>query len=105
MPYISRAQTEEFLSKIAQAVQQPETYPVILQIYGIGGVGKSTLLEKLEENQEEAQVVKVSFGATEGIDDPIQLMKKLHGDLEKRYPIPKGLNKDVRDLFSKPDPF
>jgi len=105
MPYISRLQTEEFLLKAAQAVQQPATHPVVLQIYGIGGVGKSTLLARLKENQKQTQVVKVSFGETEEIDDPIQLMKKLHGDLEKQYPTPKGLRKDVRDILTKPDPF
>lgn len=105
MLYISRPQTEAFLSKVAEAVQQPGTQPIVFQVSGIGGVGKSILLAKLKETQKQTQVVQVSFGETEGIDDPIQLMRKLHEKLEKQYPIPKGLNKDVRDVLSKPDPF
>ncbi len=105
MLYINRLQAEAFLLKVAQAVQQPGTHPIIFQVSGIGGVGKSTILTKLKENQKQTQVVKVSFGETEEIDDPIQLMKKLHGELEKQYPTPKGLRKDVRDILTKPDPF
>lgn len=105
MLYISRPQSEAFLSKVAEAVQQQGTHPIVFQVSGIGGVGKSTLLEKLKETQKQTQVVQISFGETEEIDDPIQLMKKLHWELEKQYPTPKGLHKDVRDILSKPDPF
>jgi tetratricopeptide (TPR) repeat protein len=105
MPYISRPQSEAFLSKVTEAVQQLGTHPIVFQVSGIGGVGKSTLLEKLEESQKQAQVVKVSFGETEGIDEPIQLMRKLHAGLEKQHPTPKGLKKDVRDTFAQLDPF
>ena len=47
--------------------------------WGIGGVGKSTLTRKVKEAQEDStKIAEVSFGLTEGIDEPIPLMAKLY---------------------------
>ena len=51
-------------------------------IWGIGGVGKSTLKRRLGETYgQQAVFTEVSFGLTEGINTPIELMVKLHEQL------------------------
>lgn len=52
-PYISRAQTEDFLNAVKTALEQPDSHPVVFHVWGIGGVGKSTLLNRLREKYEE----------------------------------------------------
>jgi adenylate kinase len=51
----------------------------VFHVWGIGGVGKSTLTDKLrEQHATQADFAAVSFGMTEGIDDPIALMVELY---------------------------
>ncbi|WP_348248191.1 tetratricopeptide repeat protein [Leptolyngbya sp. GB1-A1] len=79
VPYILRPQAEAFLQAFANAVQQPQQSPVVFHIWGVGGVGKTTLTRKLKEaHREKAFTAEVSFGLTEGIDDPIGLMTRLY---------------------------
>ncbi|MBD2462019.1 hypothetical protein H6G89_13270 [Oscillatoria sp. FACHB-1407] len=78
-PYISRPAAEAFLSAIASALQDPAQSPVVFHVWGTGGVGKSTLLNKLIAEHPEAAIPAidqkpVKFGETEGIDSPIELM-------------------------------
>jgi tetratricopeptide (TPR) repeat protein len=82
-PYISRPQTEALLTALDDAFKSPENSPTVFHVYGIGGVGKSTLTRKAGEahKQRSGRSASVSFGATEGIDDPIRLMKTLYGQL------------------------
>ena len=78
-PYISRKPAEELQAAFAEALEQPANNPVLFHIWGIGGVGKSTLKEKLKrEYKKQADFTGVSFGLTAGIENPIKLMKKLH---------------------------
>ena len=101
--YIPRQQAEEFVSEFAQAVEKPSAHAIVLHVWGTGGVGKSTLLRRLKsQNQQRVVFVEVSFGVTEGIDNPIKLMKKLYDELERQAPTPTGLQ---RDLLAKPDSF
>ncbi|EKU98480.1 TPR repeat-containing protein [Leptolyngbya sp. PCC 7375] len=78
-PYVSRSEAEEFLAAIAKAPANPTTSPTVFHICGIGGVGKTTLLSTIQESQQHtANLGQVSFGRTEGIDQPIPLMAKLY---------------------------
>ena len=103
--YISRQQAETFLAEFAKALKQPSLQPLLFQVHGIGGVGKSTLLRKLRETyQQEADFAEVSFGITEGIDTPLELMEKLYKELPKPS-LPPLLMRDVGKLRLSPDPF
>jgi len=78
-PYISRPQTEIFLNLISDALRDPISSPVVFHIWGMGGVGKSTLTRKVREtHQEKAKIAEVLFGLTEKVDEPLALMKKLY---------------------------
>ncbi|MEO1148025.1 MAG: tetratricopeptide repeat protein, partial [Cyanobacteria bacterium J06638_22] len=82
-PYISRPQTGALLMALDDAFKSPANSPTVFHVYGIGGVGKSTLARKAKEAHEKrsGRTAAVSFGVTEGIDDPIRLMKTLYGQL------------------------
>ncbi len=82
LPYVSRPEAEAFLTALEAALKAPAEHPVVFHVYGIGGVGKSTLTRKVQEvHQNKAKVAAVSFGLTEGIEQPIPLMAKLYGQL------------------------
>ena len=98
IPYISRQSAEDLQKSFAEALADPASYPVMFYIWGIGGVGKSTLKRRLEETyRQQADFIEVSFGLTEGINTPIELMVKLHAQLP-------SLAFWQRDLLAK-DPF
>ena len=81
-PYVSRPEAEAFLAALADAIKAPQANPVVFHVWGIGGVGKSTLTRKVQETyQGKAKIAAVSFGLTEGIDEPIPLMAKLYAQL------------------------
>ncbi|HEY9670997.1 MAG TPA: tetratricopeptide repeat protein [Waterburya sp.] len=103
--YISRQQAETFLAEFAKALNQPGSQPLLFQVHGIGGVGKSTLLRKLRETyQQQVDFAEVSFGITEGIETPLELMEKLYEELPKPS-LPPLLMRDVGKLRLPPDPF
>jgi tetratricopeptide (TPR) repeat protein len=98
IPYISRQSAEDLQNSFARALAEPASYPVMFYIWGIGGVGKSTLKRRLRETYcQQADFTEVSFGLTEGINTPIELMAKLHAQLPP-------LAFWQRDLLAK-DPF
>ncbi|OYQ66420.1 hypothetical protein B9G53_04060 [Pseudanabaena sp. SR411] len=98
IPYISRQSAEDLQNSFARALADPASYPVMFYIWGIGGVGKSTLKRRLGETYcQQADFTEVSFGLTEGINTPIELMAKLHSQLPP-------LAFWQRDLLAK-DPF
>jgi tetratricopeptide (TPR) repeat protein len=80
-PYISRSQAEAFLNAFAEAVKSPDEHPVLYQAWGVGGVGKTTLLDQVQKQHPTAKIARVYFGSTEGIDTPIDLMANLYAQL------------------------
>lgn len=83
--YISRKPAEKWLEKFGKALEQPQDNPLVFYTYGIGGIGKSTLLEKLRETYaKEAHFAKVFFGTTSRIDSPLILMEHLYNQLPDR---------------------
>jgi hypothetical protein len=106
-PYVSRPEAEAFLAALADAIKAPKENPVVFHVYGIGGVGKSTLLRRVIETFPQAAMplindLPIKFGETEGIGTPVDLMKKLHGLLQPQFLSPSLFG---RSLKAQPDPF
>ena len=96
--HIARPEEKALIDRITKAIAQPEAFPMMFYVWGIGGVGKSTILNKTQEKLEEqyknkVHFVKVSFGAF--TETPLDVMVKLHKDL----PTQKGLL--ATDPFNK----
>lgn len=85
--YIYRRQAENFHHEFSDSLKDPTAQQIIFHLWGIGGVGKTTLLRRIKRNyHEEARFAEVSFGLTVGIDTPIDLMAKLHQQaLQEKY--------------------
>jgi hypothetical protein len=106
--YISRKQAQDFLAKFAKALAQPQSQPLLFHVYGFGGVGKTTLIRKLKEAQEQqVDFSEVSFGLTPDIETPLNLMAKLYELLPKPTSLLKRDVWSIRpsDFVPKPDPF
>jgi tetratricopeptide (TPR) repeat protein len=77
--YIERDEAKGLLERFTVALKQPERHPLLFNIFGIGGVGKTTLLRRLQEDHAgEVDFLKVCFAKTPGIETPLELMRKLH---------------------------
>lgn len=80
--YISRKPAEKLLDNFGVALKQPKANHLLFYACGIGGIGKSTLLEKLRETYaKEAQFARAFFGPTSKIDSPLALMEHLYKQL------------------------
>jgi hypothetical protein len=111
-PYVSRPEAEEFLDALDKALKAPAENPVVFHVWGIGGIGKSTLLRKVVEEFPKAAcplvsrtpISPISFGQTEGISTPVDLMRKLHSLLESQsqFVDPSFFG---RSFKREPDPF
>jgi len=76
--YIERDEAKRFLESFERALQKPEGQPLLFNICGIGGVGKTTLLGRLQEAHTEVNFLEVCFAKTADIETPLKLMRKLH---------------------------
>jgi tetratricopeptide (TPR) repeat protein len=77
--YIERDEAKKLLECFAIALKQPYEQPLLFNIYGIGGVGKTTLLRRLKDTYVgEADFLEICFAKTSGIETPLKLMRKLH---------------------------
>ncbi len=77
--YIERDEAKRLLDRFASALQQPGEQPLLFNICGIGGVGKTTLLGRLQEaHAETVDFLGVCFAKTADIETPLKLMRKLH---------------------------
>ena len=81
IPYISRAQTEELLNCFAEAIKKPKSNPLLFNVWGIGGVGKTRLLDRLQELHSDISFTRVYFGSTPDIATPLKLMANLYHQL------------------------
>jgi predicted ATPase len=98
--YISRKPAEDFLTALDKAFkEEPDKHPILFHVYGIGGIGKSTLLDKVQEtHQQQGHIAKFDFsGKIPANETPLKVMVKLYEQLPK----PDRWN---RELF-KSDPF
>jgi len=77
--YIERDEAKRLLERFASALQKPREQPLLFNICGIGGVGKTTLLGRLQEaHAENVDFLGVCFAKTANIETPLKLMRKLH---------------------------
>jgi tetratricopeptide (TPR) repeat protein len=85
------------------ALNDPENSPTLFQIWGVGGVGKTTLTDRLVgECGKLADFAVESFnfismGLDVEISDPISLMNQFYQQVEPKF--------WQKDLFSSKDPF
>jgi tetratricopeptide (TPR) repeat protein len=79
--FVNRKSTDRFTKDISKAIEEPETQPLMFYSHGIGGIGKSTLLHKIQEDLgDRVRFLKFSFGdplISNSVDTPIKLMKYL----------------------------
>ena len=98
--YISRKQDQDFQKAFAEALEHPETSPLVFNLSGMGGIGKTALLKNLEEtHKKDIQFVKVSFDLNYGTDNPIKLMAALYDQ------VSDDLSVFQKDIFAWHDPF
>jgi tetratricopeptide (TPR) repeat protein len=77
--YIERDEAKRLLDCFASALQSPGEQPLLFNICGIGGVGKTTLLDRLREaHAGTVDFLGVCFAKTADIETPLKLMRKLH---------------------------
>jgi tetratricopeptide (TPR) repeat protein len=77
--YIERDAAQKLLKHFESALLEPEKSPLLFNICGIGGVGKTTLLGRLQEaHTGEVDFLEVCFAKTADIETPLKLMRKLH---------------------------
>ena len=77
--YIERDETKRLLDRFESVLQQPDGQPLLFNICGIGGVGKTTLLGRLREaHTVNVDFLEVYFAKTADIETPLKLMRKVH---------------------------
>lgn len=85
--YIERQEAKRLLGKFADAIKQPNGQPLLFNICGIGGVGKTTLLGRLKDaHVNEVDFLEVCFAKNkDSIETPLKLMRKLHQQAIDRF--------------------
>lgn len=82
--YKALERCEKLHQKFAASLKQPELNPLVFNIWGIGGVGKTSFLRELKNKYErEAQFLEVSFGTTISAETPIDIMLTMHEQISK----------------------
>ncbi len=101
--HLPHKQEEKLINEVAESISKPDHSPVMFNVWGIGGVGKSTLLRKFQEGLgDRIQGKQIDFAAITFDDNyatPLDVMVALHKDLPE---IPL-LKRDVlaKDAFSE----
>jgi tetratricopeptide (TPR) repeat protein/nucleoside phosphorylase len=97
--YIERDDAKRLLDGFAIALKQPHERPLLFNIYGIGGVGKTTLLGRLKDvHASEVDFLEICFAKTGGIENPLKLMRRLH---QQAIKLLDGQN--ISDTFTEQD--
>jgi Flp pilus assembly protein TadD len=84
--FVSRNSTKRFLDDFAKAIEQPNSEPLMFYAHGIGGIGKSTLLDELKSLHDgKVTFLEADFNDRR-LSKPIELMKHLHQQLSIHQP-------------------
>lgn len=84
--FVSRHSTKRFLDDFDKAIEQPKSAPLMFYAHGIGGIGKSTLLDELKSlHHGEVKFLTADFN-NRRLSKPIELMKHLHQQLSIHQP-------------------
>ena len=77
--YIERDEAKKLLERFALALNESEGQPLLFNICGTGGVGKTTLLGRLKDaHAGKVDFLEICFAKTPDIETPLKLMRKLH---------------------------
>jgi len=84
--YIERDEAKRLLERFALALKESQGQPLLFNICGTGGVGKTTLLGRLKEaHTGEVDFLEICFAKTAGIETPLKLMRKVHQQAVERF--------------------
>ncbi|MEL7332903.1 MAG: hypothetical protein AAFN12_11675, partial [Cyanobacteria bacterium J06560_2] len=84
--YISRKAARRFVDDFEASISLPrsEDGPILHHVYGIGGVGKSTLLQYVRDTYaKDVLFVTATFDSSTLIDGPLSLMDHLYSKLPR----------------------
>ena len=99
--YIERDNAKEFFREFdrsLQAEQSDQNNPCIFHIYGLGGVGKTTITRRIQKDfSSQGKFLSISFGLTDKISNPLEVMETFH-KLFSELPKKNLLLRDVKEL-------
>ena len=76
---IEREEAKRLLERFALALNGSEGQPLLFNICGTGGVGKTTLLGRLKDaHAGKVDFLEICFTKTPDIETPLKLMRKVH---------------------------
>ena len=94
--YVARPAANSFLENLDLAFKAPAQQPIVFHAWGLGGVGKSTLLDRaqLAHRQrcsipEQVTIAEVKFGDTANTGTPLGVMQVLHRQLSSTIGNPE----------------
>jgi hypothetical protein len=77
--YIEREEAKRLLERFALALNEYDRQPLLFNICGTGGVGKTTLLGRLKDaHAGKVDFLEICFAITADIETPLKLMRKVH---------------------------
>jgi len=84
--YIERNEAKTLLERFALALNESEGQPLLFNIWGTGGVGKTTLLGRLKDaHAGKVDFLEICFAKTPDIETPLKLMRKVHEQAVERF--------------------
>jgi tetratricopeptide (TPR) repeat protein len=84
--YIERDEAKRLLERFALALNESEGQPLLFNIWGTGGVGKTTLLGRLKDaHAGKVDFLEICFAKTPDIETPLKLMRKVHEQAVERF--------------------
>jgi tetratricopeptide (TPR) repeat protein len=84
--YIERDEAKTLLERFALALNEYDGQPLLFNICGTGGVGKTTLLGRLKDaHAGKVDFLEICFAITPDIETPLKLMRKVHRQAVERF--------------------
>ncbi len=97
--YVARSATTNLLQGLGKALEAPAQHPVVFQAYGLGGIGKTRLVQDVTKFLPQAKVIPIEVTDTglQELQAPLVLMNKIYQQL----PPPDGWPGDFPDWYGK----